>query len=347
MSSKTKWKDALLKSGLPLEHEVKTFLEQQKECLIRWEPSYFRHDDSGIEKEFSYDLNAAYIKMPYSVDFMVECKFRSEGVKWFFVPEEYGGMEEIYQNSFMNAIDYFHQWTWVWNQYMPYTQQLAPLCSKGIEIYPNGDNNSKSIRQAISQLSYALAGQMIEIIKDHIDEKYGIHFREIFIPIIVTTAELFRFNENLTVEDIKKCDTPKAISTKHDILIVKRGNDLTLYNHNMNIFNSFLAGRENILEKKAKCFTSDMNHLFHVISKNYCPQALVIVHHSQDNEAFMKLFEYIDKFIFPSKELLEQRVSYKKSLAIEIEALKTLKKVVNKKVSKKKAVKKPKSNPNG
>ena len=85
-----------------------------------------------------------------------------------------------------------------------------------------------------------------------------------------------------------------------------------------------------------------MNHLFHVISKNYCPQALVIVHHSQDNEAFMKLFEYIDEFIFPSKELLEQRVSYEKSLAIEIEALKTLKKVVNKKVSKKKAVKKAK-----
>ena len=278
-----------------------------------------------MAKEFSYDLDASYIKMPYDVEFMVECKFRSKGTKWFFLPEEYGGMDEIYPNSFMHAIDYFHQWTWPWNQYMPYCDNLAPLCSKGIEIYSHGNKNNKSIRQAISQLSYGLAKRITGTIRDHIDEKYGIHFREIFIPVVVTTAELFRFEEDLGIKEVKRASEPEAIATSHDILVVKRGADLSLYNHNMSLFASFVAEHEDLLTQKAKSFTDDIQRLFHVISQHYCPQALVIIHHSQAHVAFKRLFECVDKFIFPTKELLESRVAYDKNLVTRIEALKNLK----------------------
>lgn len=325
MSTDGKWKDALLKSGLPLEYEVKTFLEEQKKCLIKWEQSYLKSDENGLAKEFSYDLNASYIKMPYDVEFMVECKFRSEDAKWFFLPEQYGGMDEIYQNSFMHAIDYFHKWTWAWNQYMPYCESLAPLCSKGIEIYGNGNKNNKSIPQAISQLSYGLAKQITGTISDHIDEEHGIHFREIFVPVVVTTAELFRFREDLGIEELKKASDPDTVATTHDILVVKRDADLSLYNHNMSMFAGFIAGHEDLLTQKVKSFTCDIQHLFHVISQHYCPQALVIIHHSKANAAFERLFEMVDKFIFPSDELLKKRVAYHKSIEAKFGSLEKLK----------------------
>lgn len=321
MSTDIKWKDALLKSGLPLEYEVKAFLEREKKCLITWEQSYLRPDDDGVIKEFSYDINASYIKSPYDVEFMTECKYRTEGTKWFFMPEEYGGMDEIHLTCFMHAIDYFHSWSWDWNQYMPYCEMLGPLCSKGIEIYSNGENNSKSIRQAVSQLSYALAKQIIGTISDHIDE-HGIRFREILIPVIVTTADLFRFKENITIEDIKKCSRPEDAAIKQELLIVRGNTDLSLYNHNMDIFSSFIASDEKLLQAKVNSFTKDLNHLFYVIAKHYCPQALVIVHHSEKNDAFVKLIEYINKFMFPSAELLAKRASFEKSISDSIETMK-------------------------
>lgn len=318
MSTNRKWKDALLKSGLPLEYEVKTFLQKEKKCLLRYEPSYLKCDDNGFEKEFSYDLNASYIRMPYDVELMIECKFRAEGTKWFFLPEEYGGMDEIYQNAFMHAIDHFHQWTWVWNDFMPYDNDVPPLCSKGMEVYENGEWNNKSIHQAVTQLSYGFAENIAETVRDHIDEEYGIHFRTLLLPIIVTTAELFRFKEGLGIDDIKAASAPEAVATNHDTLLIKAGADISLFNHNMFVFMTAFGEQKDLLAAKVQSFTKDIEHLFHVISKYRCPQALLVIRHSQDHTAFKRLFERVDRLLFPSDELLRRRDAFMQDLTRKI-----------------------------
>jgi hypothetical protein len=317
-----KWKDALLKSGLPLEYEVATFLENNKNCLLKNDHSYLKEDESSTVKEFSYDLNASYIKMPYDVELMIECKFRSPNTKWYFMPKQYGGMEEIHQNSFIHAIDHFHpKWSWKWEGYLPF--ELAPLCSKGIEIYDCGEHNNKSIEQAVMQLSYGFAEQITETIIDHIDEKYGIRFWSIFIPIIITTAELFRFKTNLTLEAISKADDPMAIAEPHDILIINGNKNLSLYKHNMNVFHALMAEQGELLVKNIKSFTDDIQHLFQVLAKYYCPAALVVIHHTQDNYALNKMFEYIDQFLFPTKEVKDKMTAYKTEIERRFKDLKT------------------------
>ena len=46
-----KWKDFLLKSGLPLEYEVKELLDKRK-CISSFEYSYLRSDENKIINEF-------------------------------------------------------------------------------------------------------------------------------------------------------------------------------------------------------------------------------------------------------------------------------------------------------
>jgi hypothetical protein len=88
------WKDELLSSSLPLEHDTKRYLEQ-KGCIASVEFSYIRPNEQRVPKQFSYDIDASYISPPFFADVLVECKYRSPGVRWVFTPQEYGGPEEV------------------------------------------------------------------------------------------------------------------------------------------------------------------------------------------------------------------------------------------------------------
>ena len=55
------WKESLISSGLPLEFELVKRLEA-KGCLADFEYSYFRLNETNIERQFSYDVDAAYIR---------------------------------------------------------------------------------------------------------------------------------------------------------------------------------------------------------------------------------------------------------------------------------------------
>ncbi len=99
MSSKgsNKWKDALLKTSLPLEYLVAEKLSR-KGFSIRGEYSYTRKNEQGIETEFSVDLHAVDLFKKRSddhwasLDLLVECKYNHPGVKWVFSPHPKGAV---------------------------------------------------------------------------------------------------------------------------------------------------------------------------------------------------------------------------------------------------------------
>jgi len=305
MANETIWKDYLLKSGIPLEYEVKKFLSK-KMCISDFDHTYLRQDQLNHLTEFSYDIDSSFIEPPHFIEFMIECKYRHESTKWLFLPESYGGPDEIFYTSFMHANNHFCERGDYWLSDFPF--QFAPLCSKGIEITTNGQN-PKTITQATSQLAYAMAEKITLEMYHQVDGILSSHFENtIFynIPIIITTAELYRIKESSSIEVIKSSDSIEKIATKETSLIVKNNKSVHLKNYNYSIFQDFIKefGRAK-LEKHLNSFNTDLDFVMSVISEHYCPSCFVIIHHSQENIAFEELFNYINRVLKPDKEVID------------------------------------------
>lgn len=67
MDKKNAWKEHLLKSGLPLEFEVKKFLDS-KGCVSNVDHTYMRYEEHNLNTEFSYDIDSSYIKGDHFMD---------------------------------------------------------------------------------------------------------------------------------------------------------------------------------------------------------------------------------------------------------------------------------------
>lgn len=296
------WKDLLLKSGLPLENDIKRYLDSLG-CISHFEFSYIKTDESKVDKEFTYDIDASYIQDQNFIDLMIECKYRHESVKWIFLPDKYGGPGEIDPNSFIHPIDYFVSLSFPYRYSFPIT--LAPLCSKGIEITPNS-NNEKSITQAIYQLSYAFAPKIAESIEHQVYELLG-GIEHIFyhIPIILTTAKLFRIKEDIAIPDIKQTDDINEIADEHDMLVMRHSIGKQLEEYNIGIFDKLKnkIGFQQLYSKN-NSFTDDIEHLFAVISAFYCPQTILILNYSEGCGCIERFFEYLKNLINPSDDLI-------------------------------------------
>lgn len=309
MSKDSKWKDHLLKSGLPLEYEVKQLLDK-KGCVSTMEYSYLRQNQQNSSVEFSYDIDSSYIKRGYFLDLMIECKYRHESTKWFFLPEEYGGMDEIEPTSFLNPNDHFTEKNkFPFKSSIPeFPLTLGPLCSKGVELTSDGQN-PKTISQSIAQLSFAMGDKIFSGMRHQVDPVLKTHFGEtIFcnVPIIVTTANLFRVNSNTSIDQIKSADKVEDISTQEDILIIKTKPSIELEQHTYSTIQSLInSHNRELFEKKLNSFNEDLDFVVSVIAQHYSPKCIVVLQHSKDNKGLNKLFSFLDRIIEPDQEIFD------------------------------------------
>lgn len=323
MSDKSKkWKDFLLKSSIPLEYEVKTFLDKRG-CVGNYEYTYLRRDENEIVNEFSYDINATFIKGCHFFELMIECKYRDQSTNWIFTPESYGGFSEVNSYSFINPNDHFTQK----NKFLKLDYQpLAPLCGKGIEINSEGQN-PKSILQAMNQLSYAMAKKILSGMESQIGtSRYLSEMIFYNIPIIVTTANLFRLNEKVTIEQIKQSNDLRDISTEAECLILKSsiGKDLEKYNNEIlyQLVNKYGTAH---LNKKLKSYNDDIEFVLSVIAKNYCQAAFAIIHFSKGNAGFKSLFKYLSEIVEPTEKTLSRERKKRKRMETFTEKMREFK----------------------
>jgi hypothetical protein len=305
MNKDIKWKEHLLKSGIPLEYEIKEYLLKNG-CIPNFEYTYLRENETKQTTEFSYDIDSSFIKPPYFIDFMIECKYRHESTKWLFLPEEYGGIDEVEYTSFIHQNDHFNSKRH--SNFSNFPFPLAPLCSKGIELTNEGQN-PKTITQAISQLSYAMAEKITNGIYHQIDEVLSKNFGGTLfcnIPIIVTTAELYRINENVTIDKIKNSTEIEEIATNQKCLVIKNNIGVDLEKYNLSVFQDFVSeiGKDKLSEK-LNSFNKDLEFVLSVIAKNYCPQCLIVIHYSKIKNGFDDLISYLKKYMNPDKEVLD------------------------------------------
>ena len=86
---KKDWKDLLLRSGLPLEHDVADLLEKHK-IYSYGEYSYSRINENGQQLEHSVDIDAEIRLAGAPLYFLIECKYRDPQKMWFFYPISMG-----------------------------------------------------------------------------------------------------------------------------------------------------------------------------------------------------------------------------------------------------------------
>jgi hypothetical protein len=220
--SKKIWKDHLLSSGVPLEYSVIRIFE---ELGIRdaGEFCYERKTAEGVPQIFSVDVHSMDydIRREFWIECLVECKYRHDGTKWVFVPQEYGDsffgpdLSDLFVTLDQCCLDRKLD-----RSILAKFEDKYPLCAKGIELLPD-DANPKTIEQAIQQLRYAVVAKAMEAI-DHqlVTPTTSTMPIWVIVPIIVTTAELWRLKVGTTVEDVRNAEDIAAVADLHDVLVL-------------------------------------------------------------------------------------------------------------------------------
>lgn len=213
------WKDALLSSGVPLEYSVRRILESLDIPDAR-EYKYLRPNENGIETQFSIDLRATHINFPTNhwLELFIECKYRKDGTSWIFAPDTFSERSTSPFSSTFVHLDLFSDSSRVNEEVVERFADNYTACSKGVEITDAG-NNPKSIAQALSQLKYGLVDNFPDSLWHQVDHLLGSNSPIFsYSAFIVTTADLWRLKEGVTIADIRGAKELQEVATKHDLL---------------------------------------------------------------------------------------------------------------------------------
>jgi hypothetical protein len=293
------WKDALLSSGLPLEYEVKRYLEA-KGCLPRVGYPYLRANEFRIPREFSYDLDATVFQNGYCVDLMVECKYRNPAVRWIWTAENYGGPNELHPNDFLHPIEAFG------NRHFPFgagffPSHLGPACSKGVELFPDGPSEA-GISEAISQLAYAFGAQLADAVRH---QAFGmIPGISIYchIPIIVTTAPMFRMREDASIATIKAANDIEEVSTVEDVVVLRYSPGPELVTHTRAVFDQTFHNERPELAAALGNENKDLDRALELLSES--PRSFVVLSVARGWEVFDAFFTYLEQLLDPPEALV-------------------------------------------
>lgn len=223
------WKDALLATGLPLEYSVRQTISQLGLPTGK-EFSYLRYNEYGQPTEFSVDVSTSQIGSDgpvfFWVDYLIECKYRKEGTRWIFIPDQdeasLRGLPTLDQITDGIKLD--------WQQFDHLSGRYV-FAAKGCEVFGT-DRNTQSIEKAVHQLRYAIPNGIRDALEHQIDHLLGPRNPVwTILPIIVTTAELWCLREGSTIDTIKSSSDLSDVADPHEMLILHQPPDnlLTRY----------------------------------------------------------------------------------------------------------------------
>jgi hypothetical protein len=183
---------------------------------------YERKTAEGALQVFSVDVHSTKIDTDRQlwVESLVECKYRHDGTKWVFMPQNYGEFFGPDLADLFVTLDQCCLDRKLNPSILSKFEQKYSLCAKGIELLPD-DANPKTIEQAVQQLRYAVVAKALDAMEHQVDRELGIP-TPIFVvvPIIVTTAELWRLKVGMTIEDVRGAEDIAAVADTHDVLVL-------------------------------------------------------------------------------------------------------------------------------
>lgn len=274
MTEKTnkRWKDHLLKTSLPLEYLVAEKLSKLK-YGIQGEYHYLRPNEHNVLTEFSIDIwaiNDLFKKnlgLWGNINYLIECKYCHEGIKWVFAQHSKTDTEHLIGSSVVQTLDklctrqIFNKQP-IWN-----LAKRFPLCFKGVELLPN-EGTAQNIERGRSQLRYGLPRLAI-----HLSEVQMMHFHdeelyiEFICPILVTTADLFVLNRGLNFRGFQGANDINEISYEVPAIILTNPYSHLFTNYVDKIISDFHKKTPNAKERleqidlQVKKLTRDSNEV--------------------------------------------------------------------------------------
>ncbi len=251
-------KQSLLSSGIPLEISTYRILEKMgytdlDEYTYTRDEKIFQLDLIG-EKDFSICKVPAEIDLPnkvitdevkiiLSIKILCECKYRTKEKTWFFGRfnksedvdvnvhwadniSQCSSRDTLFERSIMDLI------IGLKNKYpkeKSYDRGIEISKGKKNEIKDEGKykQNENSITRAVYQLLFASSDYIMDDLTDYIEDRLSSKSQsrsrriEIYLPIIVTTCDLFALKES-TIEEIEKSGNIMELSESvNSILICK------------------------------------------------------------------------------------------------------------------------------
>jgi hypothetical protein len=299
------WRYYLLKSGLPLEQEVKECFVS-KGCTVWEDNTYIKKDENNLEKEFSFDILANYWGGSCFY-FLIECKYRdlNKNTKWFFLPDTYAYQDEISADEFLHLNDIFVNKRYKFIDVPKVEKEnIGPLCLKGVEVIEN-DCIETHIWRAINQVSYAFMEKYIEGIDSQLYTEMFYDTAFINVPIIITNADLYLINQDASMNDINNAKDITEISQKYDFLCYRNIASRDLINHNKELLLNYFDSNKKEYAQKHINRLEDIDHFIDNISKS--PKVILLMQHTQDHTTYDKLFDFINKLIKDTHPLSQPR----------------------------------------
>jgi len=246
----SKLKLEILKSGIPLEVSVSKKLIDLGYENIR-EYNYVRETENKVfqldvigsktifEGEYEIDPLAKKVefkrKVNVSLRMSCECKYKTRNQKWFFTKygsEGYKGPNITHYDNIvrypLRAISFAEIDVKAKNKKLDETYPIQDVFQIVKEI--NGNSNEQPIKEAQFQLYFASAKRIVNSLIINLSrelnrEKFGGYEDikiDIYLPIIVTTADLYVLKKS-TIEEIENANNLEDICEKKDsILLSKR-----------------------------------------------------------------------------------------------------------------------------
>lgn len=290
MSTKT-WKDHLLSSGLPLEHSVAQALGKLGMIDPR-EFRYTRANEHGVLTTFSVDVHAECLISNPNIwlELFVECKYHHDSTNWVFAPSEYDWFGPEFAELFVSleTLDSGHQLN---KELLNKYSKNYPLCTKGVELF-TGDATHATIERALSQLKYAVPHRAARALNGLVATNNPSP-TIVLVPIIVTTASLWRLKPTVSVEGLRAANELAEVASAEEIVVVHQLPDNDLSAYTADVFNRELSGqaRTHIDQFRPSGGTDAyVNGL-----AQWLPSTFIVIHYSRFFKAIDNLMRFLDR----------------------------------------------------
>jgi hypothetical protein len=251
------WKDSLLSSGIPLEQSLRQTLINLGITFVS-EYAYERLNEEGINTIFSIDNYGKYYpnfkdkhKDKLCVEYFIEAKYATDNKNWIFTPEEFPTILTL-QEAYIVLDSLVEKIKLKTVNVSKENQEY--FCGKGIVIDNKGAERYE-IRRGVQQLRYALVNRTLEVTKKQLfgleDDREVI---SVLVPILVTTAKLWRIETGLSIEDIRNSKDLHEVAKEREYLLLFEPPDNQMIRYSLSLVDDMireeLKGELTLLLKK-------------------------------------------------------------------------------------------------
>ncbi|WP_053056767.1 hypothetical protein [Tenacibaculum mesophilum] len=219
MSTNTKWKNGLLKTGLPLEYVTSNIFSSLGHEIFGEYP-YIRPNESKELKEFSVDLRTH--KCLDSEDkliilsTLVECKYRQPGTSWMFSPFP----SEIVPIGILNSTEDLVPVRIGTNATYKFEESLG-YCISGVELTADGNGNTNGAKHGVFQLRFAMPEFVKNDYNSALEYTYSDgRFIDLSCGILVTTADIRVIKPKLNLDSFTSANDLDDISDLKEAIIL-------------------------------------------------------------------------------------------------------------------------------